>query len=204
VDPIARLKAADISSALVLQNPGMATSAEAVQRGFASNAVNRSNYMNPEITNAGIGISVVPPKDKNGRPLTVVTELFTKESAPVDTEQVRSELYEAIAKKRAAAKVAPLAKDATLDKVAQEYAKALAGAHGKLERSKDSAIVSPLSRGYKSLNILGGARPAPLEVANDPTVVEGGKLVGVGVAQGTDAVLGKNAVYVVVFIGAKR
>lgn len=204
VDPVARLKAADISSALVLQNPGMATTAEAVQRGFASNAVNRSNYMNPEVTNAGIGISVVPPKDKDGRPLTVVTELFTKESAPVDTEQVRSEIYEAIAKKRATAKAAPLAKDATLDKVAQEYAKALADAHGKLERSKDSAIVTPLTHGYKSLNILGGARPAPLEVANDPSVVEGGKLVGVGVAQGTDAVLGKNAVYVVVFIGAKR
>jgi uncharacterized protein YkwD len=204
IDPVARLKAADISSPLVLQNPGIASTAEAVQRGFASNAVNRSNYMNPEVTNAGIGVSVVPAKDKDSRPLAVVTEIFTKESAPVDTEQVRGELYEAIAQKRAAAKAPALAKDATLDKVAQEYAKALAEAHGKLDRSKDNAIVSPLTRSYKSLNILGGARPVPLDVANDPSVVEGGKLVGVGVAQGTDAVLGKNAVYVVVFIGAKR
>jgi hypothetical protein len=51
---------------------------------------------------------------------------------------------------------------------------------------------------------MGGAKTEPLEFAEEGGAAATGKAMGIGVAQGMNPVLGKNAVYVVILIGTRR
>jgi hypothetical protein len=73
-----------------------------------------------------------------------------------------------------------------------------------LPKARDKELIAPLYKSYLTVNILGGAKNEPLEFAEEPGVLSNGKLIGVGVAQGVHPVLGKNAVFVVVFIGTRK
>jgi uncharacterized protein YkwD len=202
IDVVERLKQADISSPLVLQNPGRARSAGEAHARFSTSPSHRANYTNPSITHAGIGVAA--GTDANGRPSVFVTELFVKELPPVDTQAVREKLRAAIARRRSDARAPPLASDATLEEVAQRYAKALADAKGDLPKARADEILMPLHKLFRTVNVISGAKADPLEFAEEPGVVATAKLVGIGVAQGAHPVLGKNATYVVVLTGTRR
>src|SRR6267143_1317253 len=199
----AKLKAAGIASPSVVVNPGAARTAEDAQRLFSLSPVYRANYMTTEATTAGIGVANA--KDAQGGSVAFVTELFVRELAQVDASTVSPRLREAVNKKRSSASMAPFKDDPTLDKVAQEYAQALASAGGKITDAKHSQLVSPLYKSFRTVDLLSGAKADPLELADEKTVITSKeKAMGIGVAQGDHPVLGKNAAYVVLVFGTRK
>jgi uncharacterized protein YkwD len=195
------LREAGVSTAVVLVNPAAATSAAEAQASFDASPTNRANLLNPEITHSGVGI--VTGKDKQGRVLSYVIEVFVKEAGKLDAAESLKTLRAAIAQKRAAAGASALSSDATLDKAAQRFATALAAAGGKLDKATDDKIIKPLYRSYSTLNVLAGAKADVVEFASEEGVRGPGKVIGVGLAQGTSESLGKDAVYGVILIGVR-
>jgi uncharacterized protein YkwD len=201
-DVVQRLKAVDVMSPLVLQNSAQARDARDAATRFMMSPAHRANYLSTEATHVGIGAAAMT--DSAGKPSAVITELFVKELPPLDVAALREKLYAELARKRSDARAAPLRKDAMLEEMAQRYATELAAARGDLPKARDKELIAPLYKSYLTVNILGGAKNEPLEFAEEPGVLSNGKLIGVGVAQGVHPVLGKNAVFVVVFIGTKK
>ncbi len=201
-DLVPRLQQAGVPSLLVLENPVVAPSAEEAQARILTSPVHRSNLLNPDATHAGVG--VVSSSAPGGGPLVYVTELLVRELPPADAEVVRPKLRAAIRRRRTDARAAPAASDPVLEDVAQRYAKELAAARGDLAKPRANELVAPLYKSFGTVNLVSGAKAEPLDFAEEPGVVAPGKLMGVGVAQGGNPVLGRNAVYVVVIVGARR
>jgi uncharacterized protein YkwD len=200
VDGMLREAGVNIAGAQVIA--GEATSAAEAQASFNASPTNRAKLLSRETTHSGVGIAT--DKDKQGRPLTFVVEVFVKQTAKLDADESLKKLRAAIAQKRAQAGLSALSADATLDKAAQRFATALAGAGGKLDKATDDKIIKPLYRGYSTLNVMSGAKADVLAFADEQGVRSPGKVIGVGLAQGTDPVLGKNAVYGVIFIAVRK
>jgi len=159
--------------------------------------------MSTEATHGGIGVANA--KDAQGGPIAFVTEVFVRELAQMDISSVAPKLREAVNKRRTSAGMPPLKDDPTLDKVAQEYAQALASAGGKINDAKHSQLVSPLYKSFRTVDLLSGAKADPLELADEKTVITSKeKAMGIGVAQGDHPVLGKNATYVVLVFGTRK
>ncbi|HET6440216.1 MAG TPA: CAP domain-containing protein, partial [Anaeromyxobacter sp.] len=70
------LAKAGVSSALVLQNPAQAQSAEDAEQRFTASPTNRQNLLSPEVNRVGVGIA--PTKETGGKASVLVVELFTK------------------------------------------------------------------------------------------------------------------------------
>jgi uncharacterized protein YkwD len=201
-DVVDRLKREGIASHLVLQSAASDRSFERAHERLMSSPSNRANIMSKEVTSVGIG--AVSRPDAEGKPMTYVTEVFTKELAPVDLAKTRQDLKAAVAQKRKDARMSPLIVEPLLDDVAQKYATALAEAAGSLPKEKQGEITAPLNKTMRTLTILSGAKPDPLDFAEEPQVTAVAKAVGVGVAQGKHPVLGRNAVYVAIMVGTLR
>lgn len=140
---------------------------------------------------------------QNNVAVVYLNELFVKQVAQVNLASVAPRLREAINKRRASAGV--LKDDPLLDKVAQEYADALAAASGNITDAKHSQLVTPLYKNFRTVDFLSGAKVDPLEFADEKTVVTAKeKAMGIGVAQGNHPALGKNATYVVVLFGTRK
>jgi uncharacterized protein YkwD len=201
-DLVARLKQAGVGSLVVLQNPLAAPSIEQAHALVGSSPVNHCNELNREVTHAGVGVA--PATDPSGATLLYITELFVRELPEVNADEVRGKLRAAIARRRASARTGAVTSDPTLEETAQRYAAALAGAKGKLAKEQESQIVAPLYKAFRTVNVIGGTKADPLELAEEPGVTGAGKVFGVGAAQGANEVLGKNAVYVVILVGARK
>jgi uncharacterized protein YkwD len=199
-DLAAQLRQADAASALVLQNPVLANSAEEAHAVLVTSPVNRSNLLNPLVTHAGVGVTLVA--DPSGSQVYAV-ELLVREQGPVDTEALRAKLRGAVAQKRSSTGVSPVASDRVLEEVSQKYASELAAGGGSIAKERESEIVAPLYKGFRGLNLMSGAKPEPLDFAEERGAVGAGSVVGVGVAQGSSPALGKNAIYVVLVIGTR-
>jgi uncharacterized protein YkwD len=197
-----RLKKEGIASQLILQSAASERSFERAHERLMSSPSNRANIMNREVTSVGIG--AVSKPDADGKPTVYITEVFTKELPPVDLSKTRQELKAAVAQKRRDARMSALSVDPTLDEIAQKYADAIAEAGGSLPKEKQGEITAPLHRTMKTLTILSGAKPEPLDFAEEPQVTAVAKSVGIGVAQGKHPVLGRNAVYVAIMVGTPR
>lgn len=183
---IASLHKAGLDSPVVLQNPAMAHGPSEAQEMFSSSPVNRGIYMNKSITHAGIG--VVQAKDKAGKDVVYVSELFVQKAGKIDASVVRQQVRKAVAEKRATAGVAPIGDDKALDDVAQEYAKQLAAAGGKLERSKGDVLLRPLYARFSKVDFISGQTPDPTAFAADPSMLSKTQFLGIGVAQGPSGV----------------
>ena len=198
-----RLKAAGITSPVVLANPGARRTALDAHRRFGLSPVYRGNYMSTEATHGGVGVANA--KDPQGGSVAFVTEVFVRELAQMDVSSVAPTLRETINKKRASAGRPAFKDDPVLDKVAQEYAQALAASAGKITDAKHSQIVSPLYKSFRTVDFLSGAKADPLEFTDEKTVLTSKeKAMGIGVAQGDHPVLGKNATYVVLLFGTRK
>lgn len=200
-DVAGELRRADALSPLVLQNPVVARSAEEAHALLLTSPVNRSNLFNAQATHAGVGM--VAAADPNGGTLLYATQLLVRQQPIVDTEAFRGKLREAIAQKRAAAGAAVLASDATLEGVAQKYASELVATGGAIAKDREGDILGPIYKGYRSVDLISGAKPEPLEFAEEPRLLGPTTLLGVGVAQGSSPVLGKNAIFVVIVSATK-
>jgi uncharacterized protein YkwD len=202
VDAEKALQAAGVSTLLVLQNPVAALSLEEAAAVTAQSPVNRCNLLNREVTAGGVGVATT--SDANGNTIVYATELFVRELPPVDAPALRASLRQAIAERREASRAAPLAADPVLEEVAQKYAELLAAKRGAPGKAEEGAVVAPLYKAFRTVNIMSGVKPDALELAQEPGMIAPGKALGVGVASGTHAVLGKNAPYVVVVVGTPQ
>ncbi len=201
-DLVAKLSAADVASPIVLQNPVSATSVEEAHALVQASAVDRANVLNPEVTHGAAGVVVTNVPDVG--PVLYVSELLVKELPPFDPQVVAGTIRQAIAQRRADARAAPLADDRQLDEIAQRYAAALADARGNLPKEKADALVAPLYKGFSTVNLISGVKIDPVEFAQEPAAVAPAKILGVGVAPGTSAALGKNSAYVVIITATRR
>lgn len=201
-DVVAQLKKSDVMSPLVLLNPAASRSPEEAHWRLAHSPLHRSNMLNPQATHAGVGLASY--KDPDAGDVYFVTELLVREQPPVDAEALRAKLRAAVARKRADARTDKLAADPALEDVAQKYATALAAAKGELPKAQADAILSPLYKTFRTVSLVGGAKPEPLEFAEEPGVVSPAKVMGVGVAGGANPVLGRNTAYVIILVGTRR
>jgi hypothetical protein len=81
----------------------------------------------------------------------------------------------------------------------------MAAAGGDLPKARRDALFAPLNKAYKSISMTPpGARPDPLDLAEEPEVAAPGKFLGVGAALGMHPTLGRNAVYAVILVGQRR
>ncbi len=197
-----RLKAAGIPSPVVLQSLAADRSAERAQERLANSPSNRSNLLSPEVTNVGVG--VFSTTDEQNIPLVYLAEILVKELPPLDVEQTRTKLHDAVAQKRKDARAGAVRSDPVLEEVAQKFAEALAAGQGAVSKEDAGKITEPINAAFKAVNMVSGAKQDPLDFAEEPQVVAAGKSLGVGLAQGKHAVLGRNAAYVVIMIGTPR
>jgi uncharacterized protein YkwD len=200
VNIVERLKSEGIQSPVVLTNPAAARSPEEAQERFSASPVHRANFMSTEVTHVGVGATSAT--DTAGRPVTLYTELFVRELAPANVDEIREKLRAAMAQKRKDARAGALQNDKTLQEVAQKYADELAAAKGSLPRARQDELLKPLQSQYGPINVVAGAKADPLEFAEESIVVGGGNLVGIGVALGLHPSLGKNAPYVVEIVSS--
>jgi uncharacterized protein YkwD len=200
-----KLKAAEIAAPMVLESMAQTFTIEDAYSRFSESPSDRSNTMNPEVTDVGVGVVKGPVI--GDKPTYIVAELFVKQRPPADPEQVKSKLNAAIEKKRADARVAPLQHDKTLDDIAQKYAQAAVANAGRVPKEKESEILAPLYKESMTVNQLGGYLPdeaTALEVAEQPAIVGNAKLVGVGVAVGNSPQFGKGSPFVMVLTGERH
>jgi len=196
-----RLEKAGVAASVVLVNPSQAGSAEQAERQTLENPPNRANFMSPEVTNAGVGLSLTTRP--GGEAAAILVEIFVKVIPPLDIAETRKALAAAIAKRRSDEHKPALADDPALAEVAQSYARELAADKGDLPPDREDSILAPL-KAYANLNVLLGASRSPLAFANESKALASGDHLGVGVAQGDHPKFGKNTPYVVVIIGTSR
>lgn len=199
------LKDAEIAAPMLLESMAQAFTVEDAYTRFSESPSDRSNTMNPDVTDVGVGVVKGPMV--GDKPTYIVAELFVKQRAPIDPAQVKAKLYDAIEKKRTDARVAAAGKDPTLEKVAQAYAEAAAANGGKPPKEKESQILAPLYKESMTVNQLGGFVPdeaTAIEVAEQPSITGAAKLVGVGVALGKSPQFGKGSPFVMVLLGTRH
>jgi uncharacterized protein YkwD len=201
-DVVERLKKEGISSPLVLQSAAAERNFERANERILASPRDRAALLNRDATNVGVG--AVSAKDATGNPVVYVVEVLIKELPPVDLAAVRQKLREEIERKRKDARTSALKPDATLDELAEKFAKALAAAGGTLSKEQASELTAPLNKSFKSVTMLSGAKQDPVEFAEEPQTTVPGKVLGVSVAQGHHPVLGRNAVYVTIMVGTPR
>jgi uncharacterized protein YkwD len=201
-DVAGQLRREGIVSPLVLQSAAADRSFDRAHERLLASPSNRANLMHPEATHGAVG--AVSTADAEGRPIVYLSEVLIRELPPVDPQQARAALREAVARKRKDARATPLAEDDTLEATAQRFAEALAQAQGQLPKEKQSELTSPLTKAYKTVTMVAGAKQDPLEFAEEPQATAAGKGLGVGVARGKHPVLGRNATYVVLMVGTKK
>ncbi len=196
-----RLTAAEISSPKILASEAQALSPEDAWMKFANSPSDRASAMSDELTDVGIGVA--PGQMINNKPVFVVTYLYMKQLPPPNAEEVKANLYQAIAQRRSDARTGPLAKDPQLEGIAQAYASQMAKDKGKVAKEKAAEIEAPLYKSFATVNELGGVKADPMEFAQESGIVGDAKLVGVGVAIGASPQFGKNSTYVVVLVAKK-
>lgn len=197
-----RLRALDISAPTILVSEAQAFSAEDAWMRFSNSPPDRANAMNPDMTQVGIGVA--PGPAVNNRPMVIVTHLYLKQLPPPDAEEVKANLYKAIARRRSDARAGAVTKDPQLEQVAQAYASEMGKRKGSVPREKVAEIEAPLYKAFATVNEIGGVKADPGEFAEEPGIVSDAKLVGVGVGIGTSPQFGKNSTFVVILMGKKH
>jgi uncharacterized protein YkwD len=204
-DLTSMMKEKEIQAPNILENAARAFSVDEAYAKLSDSPSDRANEMSPDVTDLGIGVA--KGGDLGGKPTIIVTVLYIKTLPPADPVAAKTKLYDAIAKKRAEAKADEVAKDDTLDSVAQKYADAAAANSGQVPKDKETEIMAPLYKNAMVVNQMGGWVPdeaGVLEQANSGTPLAKGKLVGVGVASGKSVQYGKNSLYIVIMVGTRH
>ncbi len=133
----------------------------------------------------------------------MVTELFVTQLPPPDADEVKANLYQAIARRRGDARAGAVTKDAQLEQIAQAYASEMAKQSGKVPKERIAEIEAPLYKSFATVNEIGGVKADPLDFAEEPSIVGDAKAVGVGVGVGSSPQFGKNSTYVVILMGKR-
>jgi cysteine-rich secretory family protein len=197
-----RLRQAEVASPLIVQNAAAAVSVEEARATIESSPRDRAQLLNPELNDGAVGTTYGATPEGVG--VLYAVEILTRENPPIDAAALTADLRKAIDQRRADARGQKLSDDPLLDEVAKRYAAALAAGKGQIPKERESQIVAPLYKVFRTVNIVAGVKPNALEFAEEPGIVSADKLVGIGIAPGQSAALGKNSAYVVVLTGTRR
>lgn len=179
-----RLKRANITAQLVLENVARAYSPAEAQRGLMDSPGHRANVLNREATQVGIGAAV--SDGVGGVRELLVTQLFIR---PMETVGPRSklDLRRAIAQLRSQRGLPALDQDPALDEVSQSTAEELA--KGALSREHAGEpmerALAKLANRYRSMRsvvaVVGGLGQVPASL-EQPLSDAGVNALGLGLA----------------------
>jgi uncharacterized protein YkwD len=190
-----RVKAANIKSAVVLENVARAYGVGEAQEGLMNSPGHRANILSRDATQVGIGI--VLGEEVSGRRELLITQLFTRVPGPIDPMRVRQMVRKKILATR------KLESDPTLDVVAQEFANDLV--NGATTEAASTRAAQRLDKVGNHLKRVATLVTAVTDITSfDPKGALGGERLrwyGLGIAQGTHAVMGEQAIHIVVLLG---
>lgn len=200
-----RVRAASLTSGLVLENIGRGYSAQEIHRGLLESPGHRANLVNPDVTHVGIGIVAQP---EGSRSAFIVTEVFVRMSERVDLSGAPEELVTLINRARSARGARALELQDHLSNAAQNAAEEF---FRNPELSQQDAVddaSASLRRFAIAYRRLGGVMAIVASVdeagALEPTLDPDVRHVGIGVAQGTRPDTGPNAIAVVIILAWPR
>ncbi|MFT3698382.1 MAG: CAP domain-containing protein [Kofleriaceae bacterium] len=192
-----RVRAAGIKTAVVLENVARAYGVGEAHQGLMNSPGHRANLMSPQATH--VGIAVVLGDDVSGRHELFVTQVFIRIPPKVDQGQAI-----ALVKQRVEA-VRKVRLDTTLSTTAQQLADGLAA--GKQQQALWPAARHQLDALGNTYARVGSVITAVSELDS----LDGKQLVGdykpddigIGIAQGTSAEIGDNAIWIVILMAEK-
>ena len=193
-----RVHAANIKTALVLENVARAYSVAGVHEGLMNSPGHRANIMSSSATNLGIG--VVFGDDNAGQRALLVTQVFSRVPPVID----RAKALDVVTQKLIAAR--KMSVDRQLSQIAESVATSLAAGKSRDDvwpevrrrldmMSHSFGKVGSVITAVSELDTL-DAKPLIGDYAPDA--------MGVGVAQGPHPEIGDNAVWIVVLFAQKR
>jgi uncharacterized protein YkwD len=197
-----RVQRAGIVTPVVLENLARAYSPAEAHAGLMNSPGHRANLMSPEATHVGMG--VVLGREVAGRPELYLTQVFVRVPPPTDVQTVREDIRRAVDQARRSRGRRSLERDAELERIAQDYAGALAAgrdraaAGRKADQSLD-AFAARYSAVVTVVMVIGEAKDA----AVDATVEEALRGLGLGVAQANEE-SGQGAIYAVLLLARGR
>lgn len=190
-----RIRRKGVKTSLLLENVARTYGVIEAQTGLMNSAGHRANILNPQASHVGVGI--VLGKEVDGRREIFVTQLFAKFPIKIDLENAKKHLYTQIAER------SPMRRSAELESISDGFAERLVagmsaenGASWASEQINNSAL--SLTKINSFVTVVADLESVDLsDVLSDPKITD----VGVGVAQGTHATLGENAIHVVLLLG---
>jgi uncharacterized protein YkwD len=200
-----RVQRASLRSGLVLENIGRGYSAREIHRGLLESPGHRANIFNPDVTHVGVGVIAEP---EGARTAFVVTEVFLKMAREIDLAAAPAELLAMLNRARQARGSRALESDPNLSRAASE-----AAAHFFSDpQASQQDVVDDASASLRRFSIqfrrIGGLMAVVTDLSEagslEPALDREVRYVGLGVAQGTRADTGPNAISVVIMLGWAR
>ncbi len=200
-----RVRAASLSSGLVLENIGRGYGAAEIHRGLMESPGHRANLVNPDVSHVGIGVVAQP---EGARSAFIVTEVFIRMSERVDLTGAPERLVTLINRARSARGAPALSLEEHLGEAAQRAADEFFRDPSLSQQDAVDDASGSLRRFAIAYRRIGGVmaivasvdEAGALEPALDPDV----RAAGIGVAQGTRPDTGPNAIAVVIVLAWPR
>ncbi len=200
-----RVRAAHLSSGLVLENIGRGYSASEIHRGLMDSPGHRANLLNGDVTHVGIGVVA---QAEGSRSAFVVTELFVRMQQEVNLSGAPDEILTLINAARSARGAPPVEAQDHLAEAAAEAARAFFEDDSLSQQDTVDDASASLRRFAIAYRRIGGVMAIVSSVeeagALEPTLDAGIRYLGVGVAQGTRDDTGTNAIAVVIMMAWPR
>ncbi len=203
--PADRVTGAGLHSGLVLENIGRDYTAAGIHRGLLASPGHRANLVSSGVNTCGIGVVA---DEADGRTAFIATEVFLRFAQAIDVAAGPAEVLAAINTARAARGATALEAEENLRAAAQEAAEAFFSEPTLTQSDVVDRAGAGLRRFAMLFRRIGGvmAVVTSLDEAStlEPTFEEDLDYVGIGVAQGTRADTGENAIAVVIMLGWGR
>lgn len=200
-----RIRAAGLPTGLVLENIGRGYGAQEIHRGLMESPGHRANLVNPDVTHVGIGVVAEP---EGSRSAFIVTEVFNRMAEQQDLSTAPARIAALMNRARSARGAAPL----TIEEHLNEAAQAAADRFFEDESLTQQDAVDDASASLRRFSIayrrLGGVMAVVADISEagalEPTLDPEVRHAGIGVAQGTRADTGPNAIAVVIVLAWPR
>lgn len=200
-----RVRAASLSSGLVLENIGRGYGAQEIHRGLMESPGHRANLVNPDVTHVGIGIVA---QAEGARSAFIVTQVFLRMSERVDLSGAPEEILALINRARSARGAPPLSLEDHLSEAAQRSAAEFFADPSLSQQDTVDDASGSLRRFAIAYRRIGGVMAIVSSVdeagALEPTLDPAVRVAGIGVAQGTRPDTGPNAIAVVIVLAWPR
>lgn len=200
-----RVRAAGLTSGLVLENIGRGYGAHEIHRGLMESPGHRANLVNPDVTHVGIGVVA---QAEGGRSAFVVSQVFIRMSERVDLSGAPEQLVALINRTRSARGAPPLSLEDHLNEAAQQAATEFFADPSRSQQDTIDDASGSLRRFAIAYRRIGGVMAIVSSVeeagALEPTLDPDVRAAGIGVAQGTRPDTGPNAIAVVIVLAWPR